>query len=707
MKSLLAAAFAALATSAFCSVLPNVVITAALPALAEEPALLGDVVPFDITECASVEQGIADLKRLNREYGIRQVILCGCPGLAVRLDGWTPSLARYERFGDIIAQVKQGVADTDLKVGWWYTPTLSYAKGGPFQHMVGGDGKEAIHSCCPLDDRLVADMAKRLVAVVSRGRPNIVMFEDDCHYGWQRNVKKFTCYCPLHLAAVGGKIGRAVSREELVAACESPTAANRAMRDAFAAVMRESMAAMGAEFRKAVDAISPDIRMGPSSVSNLDRDAGSLVDFARAVAGRGFRPFIRIAGSQYTSEASFHELIGHCGLSGWEYANLPADVERLQEIDTYPHNRFFDPECFVNAYLFLGAANGAESVCLYGTQYLDDPLEDTGYFDVLKGARAKLAAYRMALRGKRRTGIEVVRLVGTGDLRRYQTDRCAFGAMMMLSRFGFPFQQRNGGSDVKFLAGVEATMFTDDEMRAILAKGGVLLDGEAAANLSARGFDDLIGLHAASTNALPANREIIRPAAGLDRVKGRRVYNFAFAVAGSEHSSFVSLSRLRPGAESLVDFVRPGDKVISPSLVRFESPSGARVAVMGAPIAKNVSSSIFSPRKREVFRKVFEWLGRRPLDASVADEPNVLLYIHEGCGETVATVVNLRPDFIDGLDVFLGPSLAGRTFEELGEDGAWRQAAFEPQPGGKTRITGGFRPCIARIFRARQRAGGL
>ena len=668
---------------------------------------LGVVVPFDITECASVEQGISDLRRLSREYGVNQVILCGCPGLVVRLEGWTPSLERFERFGDIIAQVKRGVADTGLKVGWWHTPTLSYAKGGPFQHMVGGDGQEAIHSCCPLDARYVADMAKRIYAVVSRGRPNIVMFEDDCHYGWQRNVKKFTCYCPLHLSAVGAKLGRAVAREELVAACEKPSAANRGMRDAFAAVMRESMAAMGAEFRRTVDAVAPETRMGPSSVSNLSRDALSLVDFARAVAGKGFRPFIRLAGSQYTSQASFHELIGHCGLCGWEYANLPADIERLQEIDTYPHNRFFDPDCFVNAYMFLGAANGAESICLYGTQYLDDPLEQTSYFDELKSARAKLAAYRESLLGKRRIGIEAVHVVGSGDLRRYQTDRCAFGAMMMLSRFGFPFQQRNGASDLKFLAGVEATMFSDDEIRAMLTNGGVLLDGEAAVDLSARGFDELMGLHAQKTDLLPANREIIRPSAGSSRIKGRRVYNFAFAVAGSEASSFVALSDLRPGAESLVDFVRPGDKVISPSLVRFTSSSGARVAVMGAPIANNVSSSIFAPRKKEVFRKVFEWLGRRPLDASVADEPNVLLHLHEGGGETVMTVMNLRPDIIDGLDVFLGPSLAGRTFEELGDDGGWRATAFAPSTDGKTRIPGEFKPCLARIFRTRTEGGAL
>ena len=661
---------------------------------------LGVVVPFDITECVSVEDGIADLKRLCRDYGVDQVILCGCPGLAVRLNGWTPSLAWYERFGDIIAEVKAGVAGTGLEVGWWDTPTLSYAKGGPFQHMVGGDGKEAIHVCCPLDAAYVADMAKRIRAVVSRGKPNVVLFEDDCHYGWQRNVKKFTCYCPLHLAAVGAKLGRTVTRGELVAACEKPSAANRGMRDAFSAVMRESMAAMGAEFRRTVDAVSPTTRMGPSSVVNLDRDAGSLVDFARAVAGKGHRPFIRLAGCQYTSEASYLELIGHCGLSGWEYANLPEDIERLQEIDTYPHNRFFDPDCFVNAYLFLGAANGSESVCLYGTQYLDDPLEQTSYFEVLKGTRVKLAAYRAALRGKQRTGIEVVRLVGTGDLRRYQTDRCAFGAMMMLSRFGFPFQQRNGGSDVKFLAGVETTMFTDDEIRALLAKGGVLLDGEAAVNLSSRGFDDLMGLHAATTDSLPANREIIRPAAGADRCKGKRVYNFAFAVAGSEQSSFVALSDLRPGAETLVDFVRPGNETISPSLVRFTSPSGARVAVMGTPIANNVSSSIFAPRKKEAFRKTFEWLGRKPLDASVADEPNVLLHLHEGDGETVMTVLNLRPDILDGLDVILGPSLAGRGFEELGDDGVWRKVPFVPAADGKTRIAGAFKPCLVRIFRS-------
>ena len=57
-------------------------------------------VPFAFREEASFEQGVADLRRLREEFGVRRVFITGCPGLGVRITGWSDHLAPYERFGD-------------------------------------------------------------------------------------------------------------------------------------------------------------------------------------------------------------------------------------------------------------------------------------------------------------------------------------------------------------------------------------------------------------------------------------------------------------------------------------------------------------------------------------------------------------------------------------------------------------------------------
>ena len=101
-------------------------------------------VPFAFREEASFEQGVADLRRLREEFGVRRVFITGCPGLGVRITGWSDDLAPYERFGDLLARVREAVADTGLEVGWWNTPTVSIAKNGPFQFMVGRGGAEDV-----------------------------------------------------------------------------------------------------------------------------------------------------------------------------------------------------------------------------------------------------------------------------------------------------------------------------------------------------------------------------------------------------------------------------------------------------------------------------------------------------------------------------------------------------------------------------------
>lgn len=663
---------------------------------------LGIVVPLGMTDCRSYDDGIRLLRRLNSEYGVKQVLITGCPELSrARTVGWEPELARHVAFAEMFVRIKRDLSDTDLQVGWWNAPTLAYAKNGPFQHMVGDDGGTAIHTGCPLDGRFVADLAMRLRCVAAKAKPNLLLLEDDCHFGRQRGAGTFTCYCPLHLAAVGAKIGRAISREQLAAACRNPSADNFRERQAFAEAMRETMEGLGKAIRSAMDEVSPDTRIGVSGRHEYARDGNAIFAFAKAVAGDRHRPLLRFAASAYDSNASYHSLIACFRSAAWACANMPPEIERMQELDQYPHSHFFLPDSFADAMLFLGAAFGSESVLYYGASNLDDPLEGDGYYRLLARRRPALEAYRAAIAGMRLCGVEPLRVNDQDNLRRYLLGGPASGwGVRLLMRYGIPQTARREGARATLVIGDEAKLLSDAKAKSLLERGGVMLDGEAAAILCARGYADLVGADAKMSEPIPASHEIVQGAIGEVGIAGAKIKNYAIAPATSAQIATVAeLSSLRPGCEKIADFVSSTGETLSPSAIRFRNASGGKVAVLAHGLFNNNSASVFAARKRELVRVLFDWLSGGTIPAAVDGEPNVSLLVHEGGGKMVFLVTVLRPDVLDGVDILPCRKLSG-MFEELDSGGCWVPAATAAgRRNGAIRLVGEFRPGVSRIFR--------
>ena len=652
-------------------------------------------VPFNFNEGASFEKGVADLRRLREEFGVRRVFVTGCPGLGTRITGWTDDLGPYERFGERLGRVREAVADTGLEVGWWDSPTVSFAKGGPFQFMVGRGGAEALHTPCPLDDAFVDAVCQRIGLVASLARPTAILFEDDLHFNGQRDKTNDgwtgpCCYCPLHLAEFARRCGHAYTREELVAATEGDTASARELRRLFAEMLSDSMFAFGRRIRAAVDAVSPETEMGMSGSGDIFRKNGTAIRYERIIAGRG-RPFIRIPASVYDSDASLVSMLGGVAGALWNFTQCPRDIRRVHEMDTYPHNRFYMPDAQVSALMAYAAALGAEETLFYGAQYLDDPLEADGYFGVLRREGAKLAALRDAVRGRHLAGVH---FVGRDE-----------GLVPLAARYGWPMATEGDGPAL--LSGGPASALGDDEFRALLERGGVVLDGRAAANATTRGFGALIGAEVRPADLPPAAfREQILPAAGDLRVAGRRVYNMSFAApTPAEKCEFAEVANPLPGVEPLVEYRDPAGRSAGTAVYRYTAPSGARIGVVATTLPWNRSASLFSTRKREVLSDLLEWTARRELPVRVADETNVMLLANADAGEKtlVLTVVNLRPDILDGLALLAAPEWLDAAAEEVDASGQWNPVALPPAPGPRLlRLEGCFNPGIARVFRLSQ-----
>lgn len=663
---------------------------------------LGIVVPIYMKGFRTYDDGIRVLHRLNSEYGVKQVLITGGPEKSIaRTVGWEPGLERYVEFAKMFARIKRDLSGTDLQIGWWNAPTLAYAKNGPFQHMVGDEGGTAIHTGCPLDSRFVADLAMRLRCVAAIGRPNLLLLEDDCHFGGHHGARRFTCYCPLHLAAVGAKIGRAISRDELVKACKNPTEANFRERKAFAETMRETMEGLGKAIRSAIDEVSPDTRIGITGRHEYARDGNSIFTFAKAVAGDRHRPLLRFAASAYDSNASYHSLIACFRSAAWACANMPPEIERMQELDQYPHSHFFLPDSFADAMLFLGAAFGTESVLYYSSTNLGNPLVGDGYFKVLAGRRPLLEAYRAEIAGKRLCGVEPLHVNDQDDIHRYLLGGPASGwGVRLLMRYGIPQTARSDSAAATLVIGDEARLLPDAKAKTLLERGGVMLDGEAAAVLCERGYAALIGADVKMVESIPSRYEIVQDAIGEAGFAGEKISNYGIAPAtAAQVATVAEISSLRPGCENVAEFVSSIGETLSPSAIRFRNASGGKVAVLAHGLFNNNSASVFSEKKRELVRLLFNWLSDGAIPAMIDGAPNVSLLVHQGDGKAVLMVTVLRPDVLDGIDIQLSRNLKG-SFEELGADGKWISAAtVAGRRNGSIRLVGEFRPGISRIFR--------
>ena len=279
------------------------------------------------------------------------------------------------------------------------------------------------------------------------------------------------------------------------------------------------------------------------------------------------------------------------------------------------------------------------------------------------------------------------------------------GLVPLAARYGWPVHpvaEECCNDNPALLAGSVAEQMTDDAFKALLEKGGIVLDGRAAAIATARGLGALIGADVRPAEPPPAFREQILPAAGNLRVEGRRVYNMSFAApTPAEKCDFFSVSDTLPGLEPLVEFRDPSGNPAGTAVYRYASPRGARIGVVATTIPWNRSASIFSTRKREVLANLLEWTGRGEIPVRVADEPNVMLLASadEDQRTLVATIINLRPDIIDGLDLLFAAQWMEASAEELASDGVWHQISAQRTSSRIRRLEGLFAPGIARVFK--------
>lgn len=651
--------------------------------------------PFSFTAQGGVT--VKDMKIMHKKYGINRFIMFG-PSKSFRAIGY-PGIEEYKKIADKINWFKAQLKDTGIKFSWWMALTLKQGTKVDYQHIVGVNGNESPVGLCPLDDRFIEDMGKKSALIAQTAQPEMILLEDD--FSLQNYGKKyyFGCFCPLHLKAFAQKAGKFYSREELKKIFEEDKAETLDLRKLWAQCAKESLVKFCKGIRQAVDKVAPEVRLGWCETGGTDADGFASIDIPQALAGKNTRPLIRIRSAWYSCFDSPQIFPEYLARSMYTAERMPEHFEAIQEADTYPHTTYYisaDMLCMSNE---ISLAMGMDNILLYAAQYRDDPMEDPSYLEMYRRNVNRFEALSKIGEQGHLDGVKIVYdpMAHSAKMMSREGKTTYGNVFTMLSRMGIPFSTKYGKTAL--LAGPIADVLSDDEIKELL-KGGLLLDAEAADILCKRGFSDLLGVTVTPVRKM-FNGERMCDIPFLEGIRARTISNSVLNPAGSEGSARHKNLIPHQGAEIITYYPEVGTaEAAQPGIIRFTNALGGRVCVVAAIFTGNRSANIFSLRKQEIFRRVFNWLNREDLPATVSRTPNMWLLVRKSADCTYICLTNLSTGERRNVPLHLNSALQNKAWEELQRDGSWKKITPVPVKNSDiVTIPGTCKAVSVRVFK--------
>lgn len=651
--------------------------------------------PFSYNDKGGVT--VQDMKVMHKKYGINRFIMFG-PSKKFRVIGY-PGIGEYKKIADKINFFKEKLKDTNIRFSWWMALTLKQGTKVDYQHVVGIEGGESPVGLCPLDDRFIEDMGQKSALIAQTAKPEMILLEDD--FSLQNYGKKyyFSCFCPLHLKAFAQKAGKFYSREELLKIFKEDKQETLELRKLWAQCAKESLVKFCKGIRQAVDKVAPEVRIGWCETGGTDADGFASIDIPLALAGKNTRPLIRIRSAWYScydSPQKFPEFLAH---SLYTAERMPPHFEAIQEADTYPHTTYYISADMLRMSNEISLAMGMDNILLYAAQYNDDPMEDPSFLEMYRRNVKRFEVLSEIGDQGHLDGVKIVfNPMAHSAKMMTKEGKTTYGEVFtMLARMGIPFSTKQGKAAV--LAGPIAEVITVEEVTELL-KGGLLLDAEAADILCKRGFSKLLGVTVTPVKKM-FNGERMCDIPFLEGIRARSISNSVLNPAGSEGSARHKNLIPHKGAEVLTFYPAVGsEEAAQPGIVRFTNSLGGRVCVVAAIFTGNRSANIFSLRKQEIFRRVFNWLNGENLPAAVSKTPNMWLFVRKSADCTYLYLTNLSTGERRSVPLHLSNLLQNRSWEELQRDGSWKKITPSPVKNSDiVTVPGTCKAVSVRVFR--------
>ena len=123
------------------------------------------------------------IREQNERYGFKNFSLA-CPGGGWRSKGY-PEREDLDKMADLFNDVKRGLADTEIVLGWWNTLTIKSGRNEKFDRIVEASGDEHPFASCPLSEgfkkRFAEDVAYFATkeGLTAHAKSAVVRFEEE------------------------------------------------------------------------------------------------------------------------------------------------------------------------------------------------------------------------------------------------------------------------------------------------------------------------------------------------------------------------------------------------------------------------------------------------------------------------------------------------------------------------------------------------
>ncbi len=602
---------------------------------------------FQILPSPRVESDARDLVAFCRSHHVEEV------ALFVAAEEWNNGLlskAEEDRWFRAIRTARKVIDGAGIAVSLnpWATSLHSgrgrtFPKGRRFAPMVSPAG-EVSKACASFADPAFQAYLCRLYGRFARLGFRVIWIEDDFRFHNHSPLTWGGGFEPLVLARFSRKLGRAATREEVVAALLKPGTPHP-WRAVWQSVWRDIHLELAAGLAAAVGKASGGrTKLGlmtsdPRVHSFEGRDWHALFK-ALSINGQvAHRP--HYAGY---SEGPGHQKTWSIQMLDLQKQFRPAGCEVAPEVENFPFTRWSKSDTQTWAEMALCQFHGSDALLLDVFPFSGNRASTEPEIGVLLDAsRPALAwiAERFAP-GLESQGVGVpykmdaaarARLPkGASSLWNYSV-ASPFEAGRYLLQYGIPMTSRL--SPVNAVFGPLMWTFTDAEIDTLL-RGGLLLDGESASILQQRGFGALTGV---SVDAIAGREE---SPYSIEQVISRRT--------GAEPGFYMNanvvprMARLAAsrGAVVWTRILQPDGRAFGPGWVVYENRLGGRVATCAAPDPAQLPPC---NARRAIAHQLVRWLARGRFASPLAEGGPHLLPMHfTGGGAEWAVVLNGMTD---------------------------------------------------------------
>lgn len=480
---------------------------------------------------------------------------------------------------------------------------------------VGHDGVEARHCACFLSP-VWREHIRKLWTIYAETHPHIMWVEDDIRT-FNHEPVEFGCFCPRHMKRFSERVGREVSREELVRAILQPGKPHPWRRE-YLLMQREIMIETVAFLAKVTHETSPETCMGlMSSGPRLHCVEGRAWKRLGEALADGRPLYSRPPMGNYCEDS----------LRGFYYSQdsikltrhvLPQGTIEQTECENVPFTRYSKSVVFTFLELAVSVAYGSPGITLNLFDHAGRPMEDEAHFGVMLAER-KPFLNELAVVAQQPGSYAGVQLCHRDDYslckelepgaayRDLQED--GYPLMCALESAGIPTTYDE--SNIFALNGQSARAIPEDELRRRLT-GGMLLDGVAAKVLLERGFGDQIGLKRVGE---PMERRQLPWV-----VSAEEFHNTEFGGAPRKYltatlpflsaSGRICLLEAADSAQVISSWVDPDTSRKAPAMIAFENAEGGRVIVHGMEYQSCCGVAFNHPFRREQLQNVVRYLGK-------------------------------------------------------------------------------------------------